>query len=97
MPADNIRSDLYLNVRVINYINAIGKDWRNVKRVKPMQHRQPGHNNRLGPTQRPRRAYHDAACTHQLSFVASLLITRLSLCEVEYDRAAKQALCITLM
>jgi hypothetical protein len=27
----------------------------------------------------------------------SLLITRLSLCEVEYDRAAKQALCITLM
>jgi hypothetical protein len=27
----------------------------------------------------------------------SLLITQLSLCEVEYNHAAKQALCITLM
>jgi hypothetical protein len=43
-----IPSDRYL--RPSNNINTIREDWRNVKRVKPMQHRQMDHNSE-SPTQ----------------------------------------------
>ena len=39
-----IRSDRYLNIRLIIDINAIREDRRNVKGVNRMQHRQPAHN-----------------------------------------------------